>query len=116
MALHPGFEGDKFKLAIDQSLKDKVMQKLSDELTWLKGHGLDFEINSKDLLFRNDAYEKYLKKSNIVDKAHDELTQNENKKIFVTQPILPDIEIFSKGLKKIWDKKYLVMVGLMHNY
>ena len=71
------FEGDKFKLAIDQSLKDKVMQKLSDELTWLKGHGLDFEINSKDLLFRNDAYEKYLKKSNIVDKAHDELTQNE---------------------------------------
>lgn len=30
-----------------------------------------------------------------------------NKKIFVTQPILPDIEIFSKGLKKIWDKKIL---------
>lgn len=38
-----------------------------------------------------------------------------NKKIFVTQPLLPDIDDLIKQIKDIWDLKWLTNMGKKHN-
>lgn len=38
-----------------------------------------------------------------------------DKKIYVTQPLLPDIEIFEQHIKDIWESKWLTNMGAKHN-
>ena len=37
------------------------------------------------------------------------------KKIFVTQPLLPELEDVQKELEEIWDSKWLTNMGAKHN-
>ena len=38
-----------------------------------------------------------------------------NEKIYVTQPLLPDLEDVQESLKEIWDAKWLTNMGSKHN-